>query len=444
MSALLKPRFLTATGQVPGDPRIWEALVNQTDIFAYGTANADKGGPFGALLVLFHPETNQLVLVGNPENAQDSNAVVSKGLGSAHAEAENLSPNKRRRVIKFLTEHRGQGWHLVQVSSGESCPSCRSKQVAFANELIDKGIIGRDQFHVVFKATYGQTKKDADFNDEPYDQTFRTILALGVLDSEDGLFGLEEAIKADPTADVQHKAGGLIYNPVDPVNEDEVSAEVLEMFQEQDVRPMAVIVRQDGSILSSSVDLRMATEKVNLTEKTAIIRALHNAAKFQREQEGKFESWNLEGATLYTNIKEIGPMAYAESLWYNLSGIKVVGHLTDPQIERMAEEVPGINNIDLFRQVAADYDSDVSPLSVVFNGNPEEASAAHLLWQAKMHREGILRQQADRLTALETTGGMSHIGFTNGTVASLSDVVEASGTSSHYDGKQADETLDPK
>ena len=435
--SLTTPRYQTAKQSgLPGNQLFWETVLNQSDLFAYNTANAGKGGPFGAQLWLVNPKTDQYILVGTAEEPEDSNAVVSKGRASAHAEAENLSPEKRQELIKFLDDHQGEGWKVVQVSSGESCPSCRTKQVLLADELVDKGLIEQGDFHVVFKATYDQTKRDADFNDAPYDQTFRAIHGLGILAVKEGLFGLEAALKGDEAASSQIRSGELVYNAVDLVTE--MPGEVEKLMKNAGEQPVAVIVATDGSVMSYGLEERdLANDAINRPEKTAIVSALYKAAAKLREEKGKFEAWNLEGARLYTNIRDIGPMAYSESLWYNLSDIKVVEGFTSDVVDTMAQEMPGIGNRDLFGQVAADYDDPSSPLRVIFNGDPEEASIAHLLWKAKMAMEGLKNLQAERLTQLERQAGPVEFQYIDGRVGPLFGLVLSSRESSHYDGKQA-------
>jgi len=435
---LITPRFQTAQSGLPGDSLIWDIVLDQSDIFAYHTANQGKGGPFGAQLWLVNPTLNKYVIVGTAQSSEDSNAVVSKGIASAHAEAENLSPEKRSQIIEFLQEHQDQGWKIVQVSSGESCPSCRAKQVTFADELIGRGLIQKHDFHVVFKATYDQTKRDAGFNDAPYDQTFRAIDALGILDADAGLLSLEDSLMNDNVAKSQIDTGELIYSAVDLVQSHNISHDINTIFQNAGTQPVAVIERKDGSILSYAFDERdQQNDSINYPEKTAIISALCKAAKTLRKDEDKRESWDLEAARLLTNIREIGPMAYAESLWYNLSGISIIANYTDDVIDDMAQEKPGTSNRNLFKQVAAEYNNSICPLTVTFNGNLKEPSAAHLIWKAKMLEESIRRKQADRLQQLKNQGICPNMQFIDGTQASLSDFVLSSEQSSHYDGKQA-------
>lgn len=437
--SLTQPRYETAQSGLPGDPLFWETVLNQSDVFAYNTASEGKGGPFGAQLWLVNPDTEQYILVGTAQEPEDSNAVLSKGRASAHAEAENLSPEKRGELFRFLDARRGEGWKIVQVSSGESCPSCRSKQVLLATELIEKGVIRPNDFHVAFKATYDQTKRDAGFNDSPYDQALRAINKLGVLKTGQGLFGLAAALKADEVASAQIASGELVYNAVDLVAENDVPENVVSLFKWAGEQPFAVIIGQDGVIMSGGMDERdLSPAQINQPEKTAIVSALYKAAAKLREKDGKFEAWNLEGAHLYTNIRDIGPVAYAESLWYNLSDIRVVEAFTSDVTERMAQEMPGTENRILFAQAAADYDTPDSPLKVVFNGDPEGASVAHLYWKAKMAMESLKNRQAERLQQLEKSNGITQISYIDGTQGPLSDLVQSSAHKSHYDGKQAD------
>lgn len=432
---LLNPRYLAATAPMPGNPDLWAALLDQSDNFAFKTVQEGKGGPFGAQLWLYNPKSDEYLLVGTPDHQEDSNAVVSKGLASAHAEAENLSPQNRLKLIEFLAANKDEGWQVVQVSSGESCQSCRSKQVLFAEELKQRGLIDGDGFHVVFKATYDQTKRDANFNDAPYDMSFRAINALGVLDTPERLFALESALQENPVTSDLIKTGGLIYNPVNMIGKDDISAMARKMFERVGEQPFALVVSKDGYILSHGLDTRdEANDGLNMTENTAIVSALHKAAQDKRKS-GVFESWNLEGARLITNISDIGPQAYAETLWYNLSGIDVVKEYTGPTVDTLAMEMPGMTNREAFGLAMQDYDSDYAPIKVTFGGNSEDASIAHQLWAVQMRRESLLTRQAERLENLQGV----RAGFLGASVIpmNINDVIESERISTNYDGKQA-------
>ena len=151
MKNLTTARSQSTQSDLPGDPLFWKTILNQSDLFAYNSVNNGKGGPFGAQLWLFHSQKNQYILVGTQEKYEDSNAVLLKGFASAHAEAENLSIENRIHIYEFLKTHKNEAWKVIQISSGESCPSCRSKQILFANELIQNKLINKNDFYIFLK-----------------------------------------------------------------------------------------------------------------------------------------------------------------------------------------------------------------------------------------------------------------------------------------------------
>ncbi|HCQ71374.1 MAG: hypothetical protein CL570_07905 [Alphaproteobacteria bacterium] len=432
------PRYINALNtNPPGNPEVWKALVNQTDHFAYDTSLNDKGGPFGASLWLYNTQTDDYVCVGTADTFQDSNAVLSKGRASAHAEAENLSADKKESVINFLTKTNDKNWVLVQVSSGESCPSCRSKQVLFANELIEKGLIKeQDGFFVIFKATYGQTFTDAGFNDAPYDQTLRAINKLGILkEPSKGLTSLDDAVTNDPALNTERTSGNLILTPVQNLNTPETPAIVKDLFDCYGSTPFAVITEPNGNLITQSADTRSITQSIDEPEKTAIVSALYKAAAHNKAQ-NKDQPWNLQGAKLYTNITDIGPLAYTESLWYNLSEINLLPDYSSEVINEQAQELSGTTNTDLFLQVTAEYNVTGSPLTVIFNGNEEQASIAHLLWRAKTAREALERQQSTLMKSI----GTEKITYIDGSSDVLKNIINHNERDSHYNGKTADPT----
>jgi len=431
---LLTPRCQKANASLPGRDGFWNAMLDESDNFAFKTARDGHGGPFGAQLWLVQPEQDRYVIVGTSDHLEDANAVLSKGIASAHAESENLSPDNRQRVIDFLETHRDEGWQVVQVSSSESCQSCRAKQILFANELIGRGLIETGQFHVVFKASYLQTKRDADFNDAPYDMTFRAIGYLSVLERDGGLLELEDALRSVPTISALIETGDLIYNSVSPTPGTDLPSEVRAIFEKASEQPRAIVTSPDGNeIFATGTDDRdLQHDGVNRYDKTALLSALHQASERKR-QAGFFESWNLEGATLFTNVRDIGPLAYAETLWCNLSNIVVVEDAASEAVDRAAREDPHRPNREVFRAVAAEYNSSKTPIRTRFLGDPEDANVAHRYWAAHIAREAMLERQADRLDDLAEI----HVNLVDGVSVPLSQLIETADRRSHYDGKQA-------
>lgn len=398
---------------LPGEFDVWAQHAEASDDFALETASAGKGGPFGAQLWLARTvdgKTEYKPVYGGQDDYNDSNAVVSKGQASAHAEAENLSVEKRQEVLDFLRENRDQGWEVVQVSSGESCPSCRSKQMLFAQELLDEDLIKPGQFHVVFKATYERTKEDADFNDEPYDTGLRALFQLAVLDNSNGLFVMNDTLQQSDVAKDLISKGKIVKTPVVHANEDELPQQIIDAIAENTAKgiPYAAVISADGKVMSEAIDTREAEEgATNDFEKTAIVQALHKAWGYQREELDIFEAWELKGARVVTNINEIGPLAYNEALWSSLQSLQVLGG--SEEVDRNAREIPSLSNRDLFKLVALEYNVDESPLHVVHSGDPTVPNRAHAAWP------GILQKLA-----------------------------EEQGINAHYDGAQAEQTDDAR
>lgn len=450
MTLSFVPRFRTANAVIPGNPVFWQAVLEESDRFAFETAQAEKGGPFGAQLWAFNKRTSEYVLIADPENMQDSNAVTSKGIASAHAEAENLSPENRERGKAFLQQHKTDDfdWDIVQISSGESCPSCRAKQVIFAQELKADGLIAQNGFHVLFKATYEQTAEIAGFNDKPFDLTFRAIAQLGMIGKQDWLFSVEKNLRSNPDTGILIERGQLVFNPVSLAPPQELEDGDLLLMKRFNRYPVARVLSKEGEVLGSETQQQPG--------QNAIIGALQNAALVQRSK-GVFESWDLNGAVLQTNIRDIGPAAYAETLWYNLSGIEVIENLNTPEIDAQATEITGMSNAKAWELVAAEYNVSGAPINVAFAtelSNQTAArslsvdgasSVAHLFWNAAMAKEALLRRQVGRLKKLGESGIEKFYIFDGGKIfeAPLHQLVQANDRSSDYDGKRAEPSPSP-
>lgn len=423
----MAPRHRGATAALPGDPAFWQLALDECDNFAFKTARDSQGGPFGAQLWLFHPDRDECVLVGTGDHRQDANAVLKRGNASAHAEAESLRPENRARVIAFLEKRAEPGWRVVQLSSGESCPSCRAKQTLFALELVARGLIAPGDFHVAFKTTYQQTAAIAGFSDAPMDRTLGAILEMGLLQSG-GVLTFEEAVAHEPGLIACMSAAEMLplVTGSGSLAWREAAKPVLEQAGN---RPCAVILdRNAQAVLSWAVDARSAQDRINLPEKTAILGALYNAAAEQKRQ-GDPEPWKLKGARLVTNFKHIGPTAFAECLWFDIGEVYADSRLIGADIEVAAAEYPGLDNKALFAMVAGPYNTGGAPIATTHLGDGQTPSIAHLYWQAHRAREALLREQAQRREAL----GAVRTSYIDGKPLSLTDLAECQTTSTHYD-----------
>lgn len=442
-NSILVPSFQMANANLPGNSLLWEALLNQSDIFAFETAqyrNTDfgfipKGGPFGAQLWLYHPQ-GDLVLVGTEQRPEDSNAVVTKGLASAHAEAENLSMSNRVQVAEFLSRNKN-GWKVVQISSGESCPACRSKQVIFANDLIAAGLIEKGDFHVAFKATYDQTRDIAGFNDAPYDNTFRSLDHLKRGGQISNFSDLGAAMSVDAQVSQLHRAGQLVHVPVyEGVLNEKAAASLDANFGIFGNKPAAAIVSPDGQEILSLESVNTSLDERAVFENNAIVGAIQSASRYMRAEKGKFMgAWDLERSVLVTNIAaaDLGPLSIAEALWSNLSG--VVSLVDRPALSELTRESSEYSNAQLFDMVAAPYNDEVSPIQVTYLGAGQESVAQHLWGVQQARLEPVLSAQAERLRVLDGVDFSYIDGKKN---VPLSELVQHNpGGDAHYDGAQA-------
>jgi hypothetical protein len=418
-------RWTTAVAALPFGPdaqSFFEYAVNEADIFAMSTAKSGKGGPFGAALwvvsVVQGPKDEKPLVRFTFIGPQiSSNAVLSTGIASNHAEAEDLSPARRRTCIRYLRRLKRSfsaesfSWKIavVQVSSGESCSSCRARQCLFAENLYALDLLERGHFFVAFKASYERTVIDAGFNDKPYDMAFRVMLRTGVL--SDALFLASADTNDQCQSDFANVKAVSVRVRVEAMAQSPaVVTKALKELCANKTRPVAIVVQQtsDGSVrvLGSAVDTRDSRTRpenqrrdadepgLSLYEQSAITAALHRACK-RRRDDGVFESWDLERAVVYTNLRHIGPLAYSEALWCNIHEFVSLAHdFGSHEVELAGRECPELNNRELFMRVAAEYNSDHSSIRVKYLGKQrnlateseavrrQEPSIAHIYWRA--------------------------------------------------------------
>lgn len=143
-------------------------LLHESDDFAVQTVNAGQGGPFGSRLFGINRQTHEI----QPITGHVANAVLSTGLSNAHAEDQNKTPELQRATFDFFRNNRWQdGWSLLEVSTGESCTSCQSKQEIMSRILRQHDLLDPtdpEAYSVVFGASYKDTEEVAGFNDAIY------------------------------------------------------------------------------------------------------------------------------------------------------------------------------------------------------------------------------------------------------------------------------------
>lgn len=323
--------------QLPQD--MLENLLNATDEFAVANVKADRGGPFGASIHVYNQDTGGLTLIGDIE----ANAVLSFGMGSAHAEDQAMKPSNVAALKEHLmTQGNSTDNIVIFSSSGESCPACHSKEEILARTLVEECLIAPGNFVVTYGATFKDTAEVAGFNDEPYHKDMQEPLGTGMI-----------FIKEQKINDIPDKIFGLFLTSP---------------------KAAAAVVLPNKKIILGFED------RENDLMATAEVSAIRNACKYQKEQ-GVETPWDLGGATLYTSTKEIGPLVYAECQWANITNYVAVNHSRAK--EMATQEAPDISNAEFFKLIASpDYNRPGSAIEVKNFKN--FANKAQWAWREKL------------------------------------------------------------
>lgn len=291
-----------------------------------------RGGPFAASLHLYHAGRGEMTDLAEPAG----NSVLETGLASAHAEDRAILPDRVAALKNALRESGAEEAHVYLVSSGESCPACHAKLEILARILLHEKLILPGRFTVVYGASYEDTHAVAGFNDAPYHDDFQKPVGTGLI--------RHNVIK-------YHDLPAMVRDRVKDV-----------------AAPVAVIATKDR-ILAGTGDYPE-------------ISAIHFASAMQKR--AKIEDpWNLRMATLYSFTRDIGPMAYAECQWANVTQWVSIDH---PDAKLFAtQEAPGISNAELFRIIGTrPYTNPQSALNFIRiepfanEGQQEWARQSHL------------------------------------------------------------------
>lgn len=291
------------------------------DDCAVENVRAGLGGPFGASLHVY--DGSDLIDVAGPVG----NAVLSTGLASAHAEDRVMVPENVEKLRDVLRRV-GAGASVYVVSSAESCPACHAKLEILARSLVHDGLLGAGRFHVLYGATYDDTRDVAGFNDAPY--------------------------HTDMT-----KAPGERLIAVQSCTPDECPAR----FRAALEQGHAVIASPDGYHFVG-VDAR--SSDVVATAEISAIRAACRA----EQTSGSPTPWDLEGAVLYSPAQALGPLMYAEAQWANIGRITLLAMAS-------AQEAADIGNDDFFGVVAARPYNKAGAAVQIIRLSPFENKAQH-------------------------------------------------------------------
>jgi tRNA(Arg) A34 adenosine deaminase TadA len=329
--------------QIPVSPRVQAAdavlspdltdLIDglkSADQFAAENVRQERGGPFGAALFIWDQKSRTLEPVGG----NSANAVLSKGFASAHAEAENLSPENLEKTRQMLAQKQADGiakknLHVVQLSTGESCPACRTKQIMFTHQLIASGDLAEGaKMQVAFGATYEETQQIAGFNDLPYDD------------------------------DIKHKPLGQGMTGYEQISKNDVGIEIRTIL-ESSSGPVAVL---SYGVPDGTTKLAVGTPSLTDFTETAEIAAIRAASRDLRQYHNVFESWNTSQfapSVLYTKTEQTGPLTRTESQW---GGVTKIVSVTGYPDSTQTRESPIANNETLLGKAQKPYNHPESHL----------------------------------------------------------------------------------
>lgn len=287
------------------DTGILRAALEDCDAAALANVRSGAGGPFAAALHVHDTARGLWQAISAP----CGNAVLKSGLPTAHGEDQAIAPAHQEKLRDVLHRVGADHAHVYLVTSGEPCPACHAKLEILARVLVHEGSLLPGRFTVVYGASYEDTAAVAGFDDAAYHQ------------------------------DMQKKPGtGLLRQRAMAMNELPLAV--------RDLMISAAAVVESGDFC--------ATGNGPMPE----VAAIKDACRMQLAAHDP-APWDLRGATLYTATETIGPLAYAEALWANVThwvSVQGAGEQT--------REAPDIGNDALFSIVATrPYTHEDSALS---------------------------------------------------------------------------------
>lgn len=326
----------------PLPPGLFERLLDETDRFAVETVRSGQGGPFGASLHVFNHDHGQHTEIGGLA----ANAVLRKGIASAHAESESLNPASIRMLKDCLAENRGRELTVIHISSAESCPACAAKEEILAQHLVAEGLLPPGRFLAPYAATFEQTLEVADFNDIKY-----------VRDMEKGCGQGKIPVRAAVDMPVDIRRGI-----------DRAAAEQTRI---------AIVRMKDGHIFTG-----YDNRDEDMME-TAEVHALRQANTWQKSH-GVKNSWDLTDAVLYTMCPrdQVGPLTMAESLWADIARIECAW---DDRMLGLPYQEAALMTNDRFYELIANRAHAVAGGAVTFLHAPNGfRNAAQQVWRREV------------------------------------------------------------
>ncbi len=297
--------------------------LNQADVCTQQRVLTDEPapGPFGASTYAYNIRTKQSVQIGNI----DSNRVNRDG-PAAHAEAVALYPDRAQQIDDFLIANKDdKDWVLIFESTGQSCPSCNSKQQIYVSDWIARDLIDESRVINAYGATYDMTLETAGFSDK---------------------------IQLD---DMQQFPNGGDQNSFSETRLSQYPSTVISTFADSN-RPVAVVF-ENGQIVGVGVDER---RRANLIA-TAEVNAVQVASRLKQDL-GMNEPWDLNDAVLLSPTDMASaPLARATGFWAKISDYRTVKGFEN----KATQESPLLDNQRLYEAVVDTRYGSYGPSSLI-------------------------------------------------------------------------------
>ncbi len=306
--------------------------LNKLDLTAARRVKEDEPapGPFGSAIMFYNTATQEHFLLND---RHDSNRVNRDG-PQAHAEAVSLYPENFAQATAKLEElKKDTNWVVVFLTTGESCPSCFTKQRIAVNDWMRKGLIDKGRVLNFFGADYDMTQAVAGFSDK------------------------------NQLLDMQNNPNGSPQGVVNFINRGflELEPDVQTIFRSMTVPAAVLYDRNSRQVYAVACDTREQTRDPMATAEMNVIKQ----ASDRKRKEGAGEPWNLSGMTLVSSTDlASAPLARTAMFWASIDrGYSIRstpyfnGHKT--------VEAPDMSNEQLYRAATErPYNGDASLIYV--------------------------------------------------------------------------------
>ncbi|MEM9469682.1 MAG: hypothetical protein AAF988_05925 [Pseudomonadota bacterium] len=317
-------------------------------------------GPFGSATMLYNVATEEHFIV---DDRHDSNRVNRDG-PHAHAEAVSLYPeyfSVTTEALEKLSDN--ANWVLVFLSTGQSCPSCFTKQHVAVNAWRNAGLIQPGQVLNFYGADYDMTKSVAGFSDK--DQ-------------------LEDMVNNPMGGPLSHAQANFVGSSILDIN-----PQAQQVFRESD-KPAAVIMR-DGVIIGKGYDTRAESGDLMATAEMNAVKA---AVEWQKIMTVKNPEHVIGSEMISATPLFEAPLARTAMFWAKIGvGIYLRNDYMDASHHQTLQtvEAEGVTNAELYKagtyQTQGRSDTLIHALQAERSGVDGFQNIAQKAWNPRLARD---------------------------------------------------------